>query len=117
MKTIPVNVPRAVITLDRPRTMTLQLDAIKRIKDQTGSFDIPSGDEMFERAPTIIWCAFVDGDREDLTPEDVAGMIHAGNLAAVVGALSDLVGQSSPKASEGKALPVPEAVRRRASRR
>lgn len=119
MRKIPANVPRTVIELDRPRTMTLQLDALKRIKDQTGSFDIPvEGDAMFDRAPVIIWCALVDGDREDLSPEDVAGMIHAGNLGGIVGALADLVRQSSPtaKGAEGNDLPVPAKVRKAASR-
>lgn len=119
MRTIPVNVPRAVITLDRPRTMTMQLDALLRIQKETGSLEtIDDATKIVENAPTIIWCCLVDGDREDITREEIGAMIHAGNLAEVVGALSYLVNGSNPtaKGAEGNALPVPAAVRRRASR-
>lgn len=97
----------------------MQLDALLRIQKETGSIEtIDDASKIFENAPVIIWCCLVDGDREDLTREDIAAMIHAGNLAEVVGALGDLVKGSNPapKGAEGNALPVPARVRRQANR-
>lgn len=117
MSTVPINVPRAVITLDRPRTITLQIKALQRLKDATGSFDMQlTEDALFERAPTLIWCTLVDGDREDLTPADVEAMLHAGNINEVVEALGQLTTPSFPKGAEGNALPVPVKIRRRAKK-
>lgn len=115
--TIPLNVPRAVVDLDRPRTITLQLSALKRIREATGSLDIDlAEDAIFERAPEIIWAALIDEDREGLTPDDVRGMIHAGNLASVIESLSGLVVSSTPKGAEGNGHPAPGTKRRKAAK-
>lgn len=104
------NVPTRTVALDRPRTMALTLGALKRIRDITGSLDMQlDEDSVFERAPSLVWASLVDGDREDLSPEDVAGMLHAGNLAEVVGALQHLT-QASTRA-EGNAVPAPSQVK------
>lgn len=107
------NVPRRVLELDRPRTIALTLGALRRIKEVTGSSDVAlSEDEVFDRAPALIWAALVDSDREDVTPDDVEGMLHAGNLAAVVGALSELAAQRDAKGAEGNAaVPAPPKVK------
>ena len=109
---LPPNIPTRTVELDRPRTIALTLAALKRIRDVTGSLDMSLTEEaIFDRAPSLVWAALVDGDREDLTPDDVANMLHAGNLAQVVEALGGLATESHPKGSEGKAVPAPKKVK------
>lgn len=112
MSTLPINVPRAVVDLDRPRTIALTLAALKRIKDATGTLDMDlTEDAIFDRAPSIVWASLIDGDREDLTPEAVADLLHAGNLAQVVEALGSLAEASAPKGAEGNAVPAPRKMK------
>ena len=108
---LPPNVPTRTIDLDRPRTIALTLGALRRIKEATGSLDIELTDEaIFDRAPALVWAALVDEDR-DVAPEQIADMLHAGNLAQVVEALGALAEASQPKGAEGNAVPAPRKVK------
>ena len=105
---IPPNVPRAVLDLDRPRTMTLQFPAILRLRNLDESIEV----DDVERLPEIIWAGLVDGDREDLTPSDVAGMIHIGNMETIMTAVRKLTDDSQqPEGAEGNGVPAPPEVK------
>lgn len=108
MSKLAPNVPTRVVGLDRPRTMALTLAALRRIKEATGSFDMElSEDAVFERAPALVWASLIDEDREDVSPQDVEGMLHAGNLGEVVSALEHLA-RTSMRGAEGNELPAPK---------
>lgn len=108
---LPPNVPTCTVDLDRPRTLALTLGAMRRIKEQTGTLDLDlTEDAMFDRLPAIVWAALVEDDR-DISPEQVADTLHAGNLASVVEALGSLAEASQPKGAEGNGSPAPRKVK------
>lgn len=113
---IPSNVPRAIIELDRPRTITFQLDALQRLQQvlKRPLTDIkldPS--EMMMEVDRWLWAGLVDADR-DITVEQVRSMIHLGNLPDVITAVVDVANSSFPKGAEGN---VEKGGRKRAGSR
>ena len=106
---IPPNVPRAVLDLDRPRTMVLWYPALMRLQEHLSGTD----DALdMKNLPTLIWCGLIDEDREDVTPEDLQLTLHAGNIEEVSEAVSKLWDKSSSrKRAEGNEVPAPPEVK------
>lgn len=103
MSDIPKNVPRAIVDLDRPRTITFQLDALQRLqqvleKPLTQIKLDPA--EMMLEVDRWVWAGLIDADR-DVSIGQVRAMIHLGNLPTVLTAVTDVANSSFPKGAEG----------------
>lgn len=105
-------VPTVTITLDRERTMRMDMNAFADFEAVThksfmnGSLDMASltSDDM--RA--LIWACLVQDD-ESLTQRDVGAMLHIGNLPAATNAIASLFTQAMPEPEEGSVdLPLSE---------
>lgn len=97
-------VPTVTITLDRERTMRMDMNAFADFEAVThksfmnGSLDLANltSDDM--RA--LIWACLVQDD-ESLTQRDVGKMLHMGNLAAATNLIAELFTKAMPEPEEG----------------
>jgi hypothetical protein len=95
--------PTITIELGGPHELGFTLGAMGRIQEKLGSLDIPS-DKAAQLAalPTYVWACLSVADRGQLTIEQIAEMIHPGNLEAISTAVMELFEKSQPpKGAEG----------------
>lgn len=94
-------VPTVEIHLDRPRRAMLNLVAIRRIKDAPDMgvdfLKRMENEPLVDHIDGLLWAALAE-DSPDLTREQVAGMIHFGNLSHIVERLGALFAPSMPDA-------------------
>jgi len=91
------NVSTRTINLDRPRRIALTLGALRRMREQDVSLEqvLQAGPDAssdpFESLGIIVWCALVNGDREDLDPTQMEEMIELSAIPSIQIALFDLI--------------------------
>ena len=103
-------VPTAKITLDKERTLRMDLNALSDFESMTGK-SIMRGGLDFENlgiadVRALLWACLVQED-ESLTVRDVGAMLHVGNLETVTTAITQLVTKAMPEREEGSSTPVP----------
>ena len=88
--------------LDRERTLRCDLYAMRLFKEKTG-ISLLKGelrDNVAEdNVPELVWSFIVHEDK-DLTIDDVAKMIHPGNLVDILSQVFGLIVDSLPAAEE-----------------
>lgn len=103
-----LGVPAVEVILDRPRRAVLNLAALRRIKNAPDMglevLDKLEGDGLLDHIDGVLWAALADDD-PDLSREQVAGMIHIGNLPHIVAALNELTVASFPDAAPLETAP------------
>jgi hypothetical protein len=105
-------VPTATITLDKERTLRMDLNALSDFESMTGK-SFMSGGLDFENLAladirALLWACLVQDD-ESLTLRDVGAMLHVGNLEPVTSAITKLVTDAMPEPEEGsEPAPLPE---------
>lgn len=102
------NVPTTTIQLDKPRTIAFTLDALNRLEELTGTpllqIELDSA-KIVKKLDLWIWSGLSDEAREEITPAEIRGMIHLGNLSQMLGEVSSLITASIPDIPEGKTDP------------
>jgi hypothetical protein len=95
--------PEVKITLDKERTLTMDLNAMVRFEQQTGK-NLLSGDTFKSISATdlrvLLW-ACLKGEDMELMQEQVGAMIHPGNMEYVSEVLSQMWNISMPEKDEG----------------
>lgn len=102
-ETRAAHTPTVTIHLDRPRTLAFTLGAVQRIKDATGISVLALArqgegalkEALMDHIGVFLWAMLVKEDR-DITAEDLADLIHLGNLDQVATQLGGLMGASAP---------------------
>jgi hypothetical protein len=106
------NVPTTELDLGKPRTLAFTLGAMQRIKEKTGHSvlelaaaakdrDGSLGATMLDQIHVWIWAMMEKTDRGELSPEDVADLLHPGSLPAITEAIGSLFRQSMPESPRG----------------
>lgn len=102
--------PAVKITLDRERTLTLDMNAMAAFEEETGK-SLISGTALGEMAMkdfrALLWACLVHED-ESLTVKQVGALVHAGNLEEVGQAIAAAFERAMPEA-RGEAAPLPES--------
>ena len=94
--------PSVAITLDKPRHMLLDLNAMVSFEEQTGK-NMLNGSISASLSATdlraLLW-ACLKADDPSLTLEQVGSLITADNMAGIAQALGDTWKNSMPEASK-----------------
>lgn len=86
--------PIVTIELDKPREFALTLGAMQRLRDLVGDKDID--ERRPEQLALLLWACLGKSSRKEIDPEDIADMIHLGNMGAINDAVRRLRGKSDP---------------------
>lgn len=110
------NVPQAEVVLDRPRVLAYTLGAMRRVREKLGH-ELEGSIQLNEMGQ-VVWAMLDEDGRNELSSDQVEDLIHPGNISAITATVVALITGSTPesKGAEGKAIPVPAKVRRKASR-
>lgn len=98
-------IPTVVLQLDQPRTLGFTMGAMRRIKEELGTLDLPMVDgripldRAIEIMPVYIWACLDAKDRTEVSVEQLEDMMHPGNLPEITDAVTKLFKASSPEAS------------------
>lgn len=109
--------PTAKVTLDRERTMALDMNALANAEEVLGKSVL---DEAVWKAPSardiraLLWACLKSGDDPDLTLEQAGALVYPGNIAQVSKALGYLAQASfaEPEEGEPKGAPFDQAAGR-----
>lgn len=105
---VPLGVPRGTVVLDRPRAVTLQLDALLRLTEALG---VPlheleaSPPQMAPVLDAWVWACLTDDDRADVTREEIRAMLHLGNMGDCIQEIIRVASLSMPEGAEGNGGP------------
>lgn len=99
--------PTAVVMLDRERTIGHSFGAINRALGILGTADLQleSSAEIARKLPAWIWACLPEADRNELSPERVADLIHRKNQDAIVAAFVSIAADSASVTPEDAANP------------
>lgn len=95
--------PTVEIELDKPRRLAFTLGAMQRIQERLGKTAFsPAADDAdhLQSLPVYVWACLPAQDRKEIDVEEVADLLHPGNMAAVSEAIAGLF-LSSTGAAEG----------------
>jgi len=95
--------PKVTIELDRPRTLSLTLNALIAYEEKTGAnlfAALQESNTQMVAMREMLWAALL-GDDPSLTLEDVGDMIHPGNISEVTEALNHIIDSSMPENQGG----------------
>ena len=83
--------PIVKVTLDRERTLKLDLEALEAFEEASGTnfFEMDGRGFKIKELRYLVWAGLLHEDPE-LKPDDVKGMIHIGNMKVVSQAISKL---------------------------
>lgn len=102
--------PVVTITLDKPREFALTLGTRQRLREQLGAEEID--EQRPEQLAVLLWACLGKEGRQEISPEDIADMIHLDNMEAIAAAVRRLrkVSDPDPEAkptAAGPAEPAP----------
>lgn len=99
--------PEVRITLDRDRTLILDLNAMCDFEEVTGKNMLKGMETEFSSLDlrALLW-ACLKHDDEELTLEQVGGMIHGGNMESISEQLMDAWLSAMPEAEAGDTDPL-----------
>ena len=83
--------PKAKITLDKERTMIMDLNALEAFEDATGKRVQDIGENPgVKDLKYLVWSCLIHED-EKLKPSDVGKWIHPNNMEKVAAKISDML--------------------------
>lgn len=99
--------PTAVVMLDRERTIGHSFGAINRALGILGTAELKleSSAEIARKLPVWIWACLPEADRKELSPDQVADLIHRKNQDAIVAAFVSIATDSASLPGEDGANP------------
>lgn len=106
-------VPTTTITLDRERTLRMDLNALADFERVSGKSVMRGGFAIETMAIAdirdLLWACLVQED-ESLSARQVGAMLHPGNLSKISDALAALFGNVMPEQEGDSATPLPETA-------
>ncbi len=85
------NTPFVKVVLDKERNLKLDLNAIEAFEKESGSTLADLGEGMNTTTlKHLIWASLLHED-PDITPRDVGGLVHIGNIGRLKSALEELM--------------------------
>lgn len=100
--------PEVKITLDKERTLKLDLNAMVEFEEVTGKsiFGLQSTEMSAKDLRALLWCMLIHED-ESLSLKDVGHLINQGNMETIVQDINTAMTQAIPE-SKGELDPLPK---------